>query len=127
MNRPLTGTWINQNGSTLELDEATDGRLYGRFLSRKGRTAEGVYYPVLGVRNNGVAAFFVNFKDPATNLGSITSFSGRIVEGEPARTLHTVWTLAREFQDSEGTNPTQAWNAFLTNADVFTEGRQRPA
>ena len=121
MTKPLTGTWTNQNGSALELQEGTDGGLTGRFLSRKGRAAEGVQYPVVGVRNDGVAAFFVNFHVAAANLGSITSFSGRIVESQPHRTLHTVWTLARDYQDSERTLPTQAWNAFLTNADVFTE------
>ena len=120
MSSSLTGTWRNQNGSELELNEAVDGTLTGRFLSRKGRAAEGTHYSVVGVHNGGVAAFFVNFRNGDANLVSITSFSGRIVEEVP-RTLHTVWTLAREFQDSAQTEPTHAWNAFLTNADVFTE------
>ncbi|MBS02586.1 MAG: hypothetical protein CMQ24_07755 [Gammaproteobacteria bacterium] len=119
--QPLTGTWRNQNGSELQLTETADGALEGRFLSRKGRAAAGTRYAVRGVRNGGVAAFFVNFREAGENLGSITSFSARLIDGPDGRTLHTVWTLAREYQDPARIEPTQAWNAFLTNADVFSE------
>lgn len=34
--------------------------------------------------------------------------------------LRTVWVLARAFEDEARTKPTQPWNSFLVNADVFT-------
>jgi hypothetical protein len=116
----IDGAWTNQNGSTVEFREAADGTLTGSYRSSKGRAAIGKHYPLSGVRNDEVVAFTVNWLDEDANLGSITSFSGRLVpdsNGEP--TLHTVWILVRQWQDEAKTNPTGAWNAFLTNADVF--------
>ncbi len=121
MGRPLTGAWRNQNGSELLLEEAADGGLSGQFLSRKGRAAADTHYAVAGVRNAGVVAFYVNFTTADDNLGSISSFSGRLVDDADGRAIHTVWTLAREYLDAARTEQTQAWNAFLTNADVFRE------
>jgi hypothetical protein len=37
--------------------------------------------------------------------------------------LHTLWTLSRQFEDEAKAKPTQAWNSFITNSDVF-ERRQ---
>lgn len=113
----MDGVWENQNGSTLELTEDEDGRLSGWFASKKGRAVMGKRFPVSGCRNGGVASFHVSWHDNEQNVHSITSFSGRLIGDQ----LHTVWVLAREFEDAEQEQPTGAWNAFLTNADVFTK------
>jgi hypothetical protein len=117
----IAGSWINQNGSLLTLDAPVDGRLTGTFQSRKGRAARDRVYPVTGVVNGALVSFMVSFDDGIDNLHSITSFSGRWArDADGVERLHTVWVLARAFEDEARTKPTQAWNSFLVNADVFT-------
>ena len=113
----LVGEWVNQNGSRLRIDSVdASGEMRGTFQSAKGRAAQGKSYPVLGVANGEVVSFAVNFTDDATNLHSISTFSGRL----DGTTLHTLWVLARQYEDAEQANPTQPWNAFLVNADRFS-------
>jgi hypothetical protein len=113
------GHWINQNGSILSVDEQIEGRIEGRFISKKGRAAKDVSYLVHGVVNGELASFAVSFESPEANLSSITSFSGRYTREAGVERLHTVWVLARQFEDSARTKPTQVWNTFITNSDVF--------
>lgn len=111
----LRGDWENQNGSVLRIDEVRDGAFTGTFLSTKGRAARGRRYPVQGTVNGELVAFAVNFADGDADLQSISNFTGRL-QGD---VLHTVWVLARAFEDVALTKPTQPWNTFLVNADRF--------
>lgn len=117
----FAGTWQNQNGSLLRIAPVDgNGRFEGTFVSNKGRAEVGREYPAFGVVNGEVASFTVDFGDGAPNLASITTFAARWIraaDGNPR--LHTVWLLARQYADAAQTEPTGAWNAFLTNADVF--------
>ena len=116
----LDATWINQNGSTVELESDDTGRLTGFYCSRKGRAASGKRYPLFGQQNGDVLTFYVDWQDADDNLCSITSFSGRLARDPEGRNIiHTVWVLARQWEDTERTRPTGTWNAFLTNSDVF--------
>lgn len=116
----IEGAWVNQNGSTVELHESDDGLLRGVYHSRKGRSVAGKGYPLTGQRNAEVLTFSVNWNDAEVNLASMTSFAGRIVtDADGQMSIHTVWVLVRQFEDEHRTKPTGAWNAFLTNADVF--------
>ena len=111
----LGGAWENQNGSILRIDTAGDGTFTGSFESTRGRAAPGKRYPVQGIVNGELVAFAVNFADGNANLHSIGNFSGRL-QGD---VLHTVWVLARAFEDAERSKPTRPWNTFLVNADRF--------
>lgn len=114
----LIGEWVNQNGSHLRIESVdAAGEVRGAFQSAKGRAAKDRSYPVLGVANGEVVSFAVNFTDDDANLHSISTFSGRL----DGTTLHTLWVLARQYEDEERTKPTQPWNAFLVNADRFTK------
>jgi hypothetical protein len=113
----ISGVWINQNGSTVELF-IEDGVITGWYCSQKGRSAKNKRYPLVGQQNDEIVAFQVDWQDDESNLNAITSFSGRIVGG--GKEIHTVWVLARQFEDEALQKPTGAWNAFLTNSDVFT-------
>ncbi len=117
----LEGEWRNQNGSILRIDDLSDGAFTGTFESTKGRAARHRRYPVRGVVNGNLVAFAVNFVDEHANLHSICNFSGR-VEGD---VLHTVWVLARAFEDAEQRKPTQPWNTFLVNADRFVKSDEQ--
>lgn len=120
----LRGSWINQNNSVLWVDEQSNGWISGRFTSQKGRAAKGVVYVVRGCVNGELASFAVNFRNDGSNLSAITSFSGRYARGaDGVERLHTLWTLSRQFEDEAKAKPTQAWNSFITNSDVF-ERRQ---
>lgn len=114
----LTGQWVNQNGSTLELGGDGSGLLVGLYCSRKGRAASGKNYKLIGVQSDELVSFHVLWKDDDADLHAITSFSGRYVSGAE-EAIHTVWVLSRQFEDEAQQKPTGAWNAFLTNADVF--------
>ena len=117
----IEGNWINQHGSTLTLECDAAGRLSGSYTTKKGRAASGKHYPLIGQQNGEVFAFQVNWADESENLAAITSFSGRLgqdPQGQPC--LHTMWVLVRQFEDAARTHRTGVWNAFLTNADVFT-------
>ncbi len=116
----LRGSWINQNKSVLWIDEQSDGWISGRFTSKKGRAAKGVEYRVQGCVNGELASFAVSFRDGDENLAAITSFSGRYVRAvDGVERLHTLWILARQYEDEAKSKPTQPWNSFLTNSDVF--------
>jgi hypothetical protein len=116
----LRGRWINQNGSVLSIETQAERRISGRFVSKKGRAAQGITYPVNGCVNGELVSFAVNFASDAADLHSITSFAGRFSRGADGREqLHTVWILARQFEDEARTKPTHVWNSFITNSDVF--------
>ncbi len=111
----LSGDWVNQNGSVLCIGPVDEGGFSGTFMSAKGRAARGKRYPVSGVVNGKLVAFAVDFRTGDEDLSSISNFTGR-VEGE---VMHTLWVLARQFEDAARTKPTQPWNTFLVNADRF--------
>lgn len=116
----IDGTWINQNGSILELRVCEAGLLSGWYRSRKGRSASGKQYALHGQLNGEVLTFHVDWQDVEDNLGSITSFSGRLGrDADGFEVIHTVWVLVRQWENEERTRPTGTWNAFLTNSDVF--------
>jgi hypothetical protein len=116
----LRGRWVNQNGSVLWIEAQADGRFSGRFTSRKGRAAKDKAYAVQGSVNGELASFAVDFRGVDHNLAAITSFAGRYArEGDGVERLHTVWVLARQYEDDGRTKPTQVWNSFITNSDVF--------
>ena len=112
-----TGEWENQNGSVLTIGAVRNGAFEGTFLSTKGRAARNRGYPVRGTVNGELLAFAVDFADGTDNLHSISNFTGRLHDG----VLHTVWVLARAFEDAERTKPTQPWNTFVVNADRFVK------
>jgi hypothetical protein len=116
----IDGTWINQNRSTVEIHTDAAGCISGHYRSRKGRSAAGKAYPIVGQVSGDVLAFQVCWRDGDDDLQSITSFSGRLGrDASGAEVIHTVWVLVRQWENEERTRPTGLWNAFLTNSDVF--------
>ena len=116
----VLGRWINQNGSELVIDHSDAGQFSGWFQSAKGRAARDRQYPVLGLQNGEIISFMVEFADSRENLHAVSSFSGRLAHNRDGiEEIHTIWVLARQFEDEERAKPTQPWNAFLVNSDVF--------
>ncbi len=115
----INGTWVNQNGSTVEFEVSADGKISGSYATRKGRAASGLKYPITGQQNGELVVFHVDWRDAQTNLHAITSFTGRCTTSEGVAAIHTLWILARQFEDDAHSKPTGVWNTFLTNSDVF--------
>ena len=113
----LTGDWENQNGSVLRIHSVVKSLVTGIFCSAKGRAAEDQIYPVIGCLNGNLITLTVDFNNEEGNLGSIANFTGRL-QGDSE--IHTIWVVARTYSDSEGKIPTELWNTFLVNQDVFT-------
>lgn len=106
------GTWENQNGSRLMIDEFSGSHFYGSFESKKGRAVEGQTYLVHGSINDELIGFVVDFDE----VGSLVNFSGRTSDDG---LLHTLWVLTREYTDEAQTKKTQPWNSFMVNSDIF--------
>lgn len=120
----IDGTWINQNGSTVEFESDSAGQMTGYYCTRKSRVASGKRYRISGQLNGDVLAFLVNWRDEQDNLEAITSFSGRIgCDPDGREVIHTLWVLARRWENEERTRSTGMWNAFITNSDVFHRSR----
>lgn len=119
--KELTGDWVNQNGSCLRILEVDGGLIKGTFESKKGRAARGKEYQVVGIHNGEILCFIVNFIDQEENLHATSCFNGRIVASENGdQQIHTLWVLTRQFEDEARSKPTQVWNSFLINTDIFT-------
>ena len=118
----IKGRWTNQNGSTLIIEDVHNGNIRGRFESKKGRAARGIEYPIVGLQNGELVSFIVSFDSEDGNLYSMTSFSGRLqVDSDGIQNIHTTWILSRQFEDAQRKKPTQTWNTFMINADVFVQ------
>ena len=116
----INGTWVNQNGSTVTFEADASGRVRGEFRSRKGRAASDTGYPVSGKLNGELLAFQVDWRDADTNLHAVASFACRVaVDDDGHDTIHAMWVLARQFEDEARSKPTEVWNTFMTNVDIF--------
>ncbi|MDE0451019.1 MAG: avidin/streptavidin family protein [Gammaproteobacteria bacterium] len=116
----INGSWINQNGSTVTFEEDRKGVVKGEFRSRKGRAAADKGYALTGMQNGELLAFQVDWRDDEVNLHSMASFACRLaVDGDGRDTIHAMWVLARQFEDEALSKPTQVWNTFMTNVDIF--------
>lgn len=109
MRSTLEGSWKNQHGSVLRIDEVSeDGSLRGSFCPGVG-LARGGTFPILGTASADVLAFTVGF-----GPHGITSWVGYRDEAHPD-VLSTTWMLvigASDVQDP-------MWKRTLTGADVF--------
>lgn len=116
----INGTWINQNGSTVTFEVDPSGHVRGEFWSRKGRASADKGYALAGMQNGELLAFHVDWRDAGANLHSMASFACRLSVDDNGRdTIHAMWVLARQFEDEARSKPTQVWNTFMTNVDIF--------
>lgn len=116
----INGTWVNQNGSTVTFEADASGCVRGEFRSRKGRASADTGYALAGMQNGELLAFQVDWRDEEVNLHSMASFACRLaVDNDGRDTIHAMWVLARQFEDEALSKPTQVWNTFMTNVDIF--------
>lgn len=110
------GLWRNAEGSCVFLRSNAIG-IEGWYATRVGADeALGKRHPLVGFAEGDLVGFVVAWR----GAQSITSWTGRIVAAaDGARTLHTLWHLARAEKGAPPT-PTALWETYLTNASIFT-------
>lgn len=114
----LSGTWINQQGSTMEITVA-DNKITGFYLTKKGSPNPTDKFELTGYTNGELLCFMVNFLNKNQNHHSLTAWVGRYVKEDTTEKIYTVWHLAKKYTDSHNKEKTERWNTFLTNASVF--------
>ena len=114
----LKGTWYNQLGSKLTINEVQEGELTGSYetaVSTSG-CAKGAF-PLVGRTNtNGnrqSVGFVVSWKNAQSNCNSVTAWSGQLQNVNGEEQLVTTWLLTVE------TDPKNNWQSTYVNKDTF--------
>ena len=111
----FNGTWNNQHGSemTLSIQQHSVTGKYRTAVGAPGPTEE---FDLTGFCSGDIIAFAVNFGAH----GSLTAWVGQVDGKPPDETLHTMWHLARNVEETE--EPDQLWAGVLTGSDRFSRG-----
>ncbi len=120
--RSVSGVWINEFGSTLEIGPiASDGTFRGTYRSDTGATG---VYPVVGVTDpepvgtSITIAFSVNWRSlegsPDPSWHWVSAFSGLLEEKDGEEVLSTLYLLQQNVSEQ-----VQAWQATAVYPSVF--------
>ena len=109
----LTGQWVNESGSVMQVTVEETGQITGHYCSELGRVDPDSCHPLTGWITGYVVGFSVRFDPP----GSITSWSGQISEDAEGPYLRTLWNLSRNVPDSE--EPDRLWESVISGYAVF--------
>jgi avidin family protein len=118
----ITGTWYNELGSKMVIEEVSEGGFYGTYhttVSASKPPAEGVY--VLSGRltdemadGSQAIGFVVAWQNAYGDRGSVTAWSGELQGSADGVVLRTTWLL------TSSTKPDDDWKSTLIGTDVFT-------
>lgn len=116
--RPLQGTWDNQLGSELVLEDDGEGGLTGTYRSATGANSDTTYlvrgcYDLLTHGPCRVLGFVVNWGEHQT----VTSWSGRFHQEE--ETIRATWVMTTESDEVD------EWRSTFVGHDTFR--RRSPA
>lgn len=109
----LSGTWVNQLGSRLILEQVATGALTGSYVSGVGELA-GVEYPVTGFCDPGApgGSATLGFVVRWAEDHSVTAWSGHY---DPSTgEITAMWLLT-----CVGAEVSSGWKTTLTGQDVF--------
>lgn len=108
------GTWTNQMGSTMVLQvNGTD--VIGSYTSRTSAQAGGgsVTGPVKGNAKGDLVSFLVLWPS-----GSMTAWTGQMVDENGTEKIRTLWNLVTEIPNQQ--EPDYFWKSTFAGADEFT-------
>jgi hypothetical protein len=113
------GTWTNDAGSQLILEEA-EGILSGFYRTSIGAADQSKSYRVVGWQNGRCIGFTVSWHPESDSVTSWTA----LMDGEQGCELHSVWTLVRsrkliKFEHDISERETAPWEAFSVQASRF--------
>jgi hypothetical protein len=88
----VTGTWVNDHGSTLVIQTiGADGSVTGTYANNApGYKCAGVAFPIVGWMDGARISYTVRWKNASVDCASITSWTGYFNEGR----LGVEWVLA---------------------------------
>ncbi|WP_425306745.1 avidin/streptavidin family protein [Cupriavidus pauculus] len=108
------GHWKNQMGSSMEL-EVNGSEIKGSYTS--ANSGEGTGGPLVGALRGYVAGDLISFSVLWPG-GSITAWTGQLVDDAAAPRIETLWHLVTDVPDPD--EPTKLWTSTFTGADKFT-------
>jgi hypothetical protein len=113
-----TGTWRNQYGSTLQIDDEADHRIEGSFRTALEDSAfRGQDIAISGRHQGDCVAFAGGGATPKGDM--IVSYSGLLRDGR----LETLWYVVADSVPVEGAagilQKINWWRAVMTGADTF--------
>lgn len=112
----MTGTWVNELGSALIIDEITEeGRIVGRYASSTG--VDGKIFPLEGWINwakESPEEINVGFMVRWEGYGSITSWTGYLLNENNQSRIKTIWNLVRSGKEFD-------WERIITNSSTFVK------
>lgn len=113
MDIDFSGTWENQRGSKMELDQSGDGKLAGTYTTRVGSGGTSLSKPIVGQAHGDQLVFYVDWWPY-----SMTTWAGQLLtNSDGAESLETVWTNTKEVSDAN--EPDQGWAGLRTGGDTF--------
>ena len=106
----MHGTWKNERGSELRIDQIAGDAFTGRFRSGVGHGDPQQWFPATGFVHGDVVGFAVDF----TTAGSVASWAGQVMDDK----LVTQWHLSRDVPDAQEHD--QIWSTIMSGQDTFT-------
>ncbi|GAB5566167.1 MAG: avidin/streptavidin family protein [Winogradskyella sp.] len=110
----LTGVWENQLDSEMTLIMESSGSLSGKYKTAVGKPSDSEEFDLIGVVTGDLVAFIVNFG----KYGSLTSWTGQVVENSGKQVIQTLWHLSKNIKDENEED--EIWGSLLTGAGNFT-------
>ncbi len=130
------GTWQNNKGSLLEIDDvdivqtgSSDGtehyRVEGTYRTAKGSVPSSIRFPVVGFVTDDQIVFSVSFRFPSSSppVSSATSWTGQVLpdDHDPTKqVLKTLWNLTRDIPEGKPEED-RGWALAISGADVFSK------
>lgn len=109
----LSGVWVNEAGSAVDIYVAEDGSLSGHYRTELGQPDAQDRFTLTGWAQGDVVAFSVNFID----YGSITSWSGQLSEDGDGPFIRTLWQHTRDIEDDKEAE--DLWRSITAGAATF--------
>lgn len=106
------GRWKNQMGSTMDLTVAA-GDVSGTYTSSTSSAGGAITGTIKGNVAGDLIAFVVVWPG-----GSMTAWTGQLVDDENAPRIKTLWHLVTDIPDAD--EPKRLWTSTFVGADEFT-------
>lgn len=111
----LNGTWHNQHGSEMVLETAPNGTVQGIFRSGTGLAKLDDECRLSGFVAGDLVTFSVDFG----KFGSLTAWTGHVIQERGNDLIHAVWHMTIATPTPASSNE---WKGVWTGSDVFQRG-----
>jgi hypothetical protein len=113
----IVGSWFNQHGSELRIENIDEGRITGRFDSPTGLGQEAHPGRVSGFVSGTLVSIVADFG----KFGSMTAWSGHLVNEDRELVLETQWQMAVLLPHPK--RASDLWRGTWVGSDTFRRQR----